>query len=226
MQKQISAGLFEPSSFEIGFDSLKDLAAVSIDLGEGRKMRLHGRIDRIDLSEDREHRVLYVKVTDYKTGMKKFDLNEFWAGEQMQLIVYMDAASQMEELARRGEKIVCAGIFYYQMKDPVLKWDPYADPDEDRLEDMKVDGLVNDDPEVLGRLDRNLQGKSRVIPVTLNKDGQPNSYSRTVNSEQMELLRRSAPPRSGMGRGRHATTAFTGTCAGLILPGRIWATGI
>jgi ATP-dependent helicase/nuclease subunit B len=189
MQKQISAGLFEPSSFEIGFDSLKDLAAVSIDLGEGRKMRLHGRIDRIDLSEDREHRVLYVKVTDYKTGMKKFDLNEFWAGEQMQLIVYMDAASQMEELARRGEKIVCAGIFYYQMKDPVLKWDPYADPDEDRLEDMKVDGLVNDDPEVLGRLDRNLQGKSRVIPVTLNKDGQPNSYSRTVNSEQMELLR-------------------------------------
>lgn len=189
MQKQISAGLFEPASFEIGFDSLRDLSAVSIDLGEGRKMRLHGRIDRIDLSEDAEHRVLYVKVTDYKTGSKKLDLNAFWSGEQLQLIVYMDAASQMEEIAYRGGKIVCAGIFYYQMKDPVLKWAPSADPDEDRLEELKVDGLVNDDPGVLRRLDQNLQGKSRVIPVTLNKDGLPNSFSHTASPEQLELLR-------------------------------------
>ena len=43
-------------------------------------MRLQGRIDRIDVAEDAEH--VYVKVIDYKSGNKQFDLVALYYGLQ------------------------------------------------------------------------------------------------------------------------------------------------
>ena len=37
-------------------------------------MRLRGKIDRVDICEDEDN--VYVKVIDYKTGAKAFDLGE------------------------------------------------------------------------------------------------------------------------------------------------------
>ena len=61
-----------------------------MDLSEDEKMHLQGRIDRIDVAEDAEH--VYVKVIDYKSGNRKFDLAALYYGLQLQLVVYMNAA--------------------------------------------------------------------------------------------------------------------------------------
>ena len=53
-----------------------------------------GKIDRIDTCEDEN--CIYVKVTDYKTGMKTFDITAFYHGLQLQLMIYMDGALTVE----------------------------------------------------------------------------------------------------------------------------------
>ena len=53
-----------------------------------------GKIDRIDTCEDEN--CIYVKVTDYKTGMKTFDITAFYHGLQPQLPVYLNAAMDLE----------------------------------------------------------------------------------------------------------------------------------
>ena len=70
-----AAGKFVPAGFEVSFQAAENLRTVNISLGETERMRLKGRIDRIDLccEEDR----VYVKVVDYKSGSTSFDLRPF-----------------------------------------------------------------------------------------------------------------------------------------------------
>ena len=73
-----------------------------------------------------------MKVIDYKSGMKKFELEDFYYGLEMQLVIYMNAA---EEIYKENEQnpvinlLFHAGIFYYQLQDPIIKAD-YAEESE------------------------------------------------------------------------------------------------
>ena len=49
-------------------------------------MKLRGRIDRVDTYKEGEN--VYVKVIDYKSGNKKFNLAALYYGLQLQLAVY------------------------------------------------------------------------------------------------------------------------------------------
>ena len=108
-----------PAGYEISFGNLAHLESVNLSLSEHARMRLRGKIDRVDLYEDEEH--VYVKVIDYKTGAKAFQLGEMYHGLQLQLIVYLNAVMEMEEQKYPEKEIVPAGIFYYQMKDPFVE---------------------------------------------------------------------------------------------------------
>ncbi len=64
---------------------------------------------------------VYVKVIDYKTGNTTFDLGALYHGLQLQLLVYMDAALSVERRKYPDKEIVPAGIFYYNVKDPMIQ---------------------------------------------------------------------------------------------------------
>lgn len=89
LTRQMEKGDFEPSGYEMNFGS--------------------GKIDRVDTCEDED--VVYVKVTDYKTGMKSFDIVALYHGLQMQLPVYLNAALELEERRAPGKTVEPAGIF-------------------------------------------------------------------------------------------------------------------
>ena len=84
LQQHLKQGSFQPDDYELSFRFAEDLDSIHVDLSEEEKMHLQGRIDRIDVSEDAEH--VYVKVIDYKSGNKKFDLAALYYG--LQLHVY------------------------------------------------------------------------------------------------------------------------------------------
>ena len=78
-----------------------------------------GRIDRLDvLKEDKK---VYVKIIDYKSGNTSFDLVGVYYGLQLQLVVYMDAAMEAEKNKHPDCQIEPAGIFYYNIKDPMIR---------------------------------------------------------------------------------------------------------
>ena len=80
--------------------------------GKERPLRFeNGKIDRIDTCEEQD--AVYVKVLDYKTGMKAFDVTALYNGLQLQLMVYMDAAVRAWQKKRPDKEIIPAGVFYY-----------------------------------------------------------------------------------------------------------------
>lgn len=163
LTKQMEQSDFLPSGYELQFGS--------------------GKIDRIDTCEDEN--CIYVKVTDYKTGMKTFDITAFYHGLQLQLPVYLNAAMDLEGRKQKAKEIVPAGIFYYRMQDPLVE----KETDDQLLEtkilkELRLDGLVNAKEDVLVHLEKNLSGNSVLIPVGRNKDGSLSKNSKVLRPEE------------------------------------------
>lgn len=181
LTKQLEKGDFIPRGFEIIYDS------GAIPLEDYNAMRIHGKIDRVDVCEAEEN--VYVKVIDYKTGTKVFDLGELYYGLQMQLVIYMNAALEMEQEKYPGKYIVPAGLFYYQMKDPMI--DKELDEnkrDAKLLKALRPDGVVNQSEEVLERLEHGMAGQSTVLPVARNKDGSLSKTSKTLREDEFKTI--------------------------------------
>lgn len=189
LQKHLKQGIFQPDDYELSFRFAEDLDSIHVDLSEDEKMHLQGRIDRIDVSEDAEH--VYVKVIDYKSGNRKFDLAALYYGLQLQLVVYMNAAMEMESRKHPDKEIVPAALLYYHIDDPTIET-PVELTDEQINEQilakLRMNGVVNSDPGVVERLDRYMQDKSVVIPVEKKKDGSFSARSGVLSREEMQLI--------------------------------------
>lgn len=165
LKRQLARGEFVPAGFEVKFPG--------------------GRIDRMDLCETDEK--IYVKIIDYKTGNARFDLTALYYGLQLQLVAYLGGAVELEQ-KRHPDKIVePAGIFYYNIKDPLVPGQAGEDEkirEKTILKELKMNGLVNGEQEVLEKLDPT--GES--IPVSFKKDGTLSKTSSVASKEQFGLM--------------------------------------
>lgn len=191
LQEQLKAGRFEPGRFEISFAMENDLEAVQFELSPEESLRLKGRLDRMDRYEQED--CIYVKVIDYKSGGTSMDLIALYHGLQLQLMVYMNAALEIEQREHPEKKVEPAGVFYYQVKDPLTEGS--LDDDEETisqkiLQELRVNGLVRSDGDIISHMDDTLAPgkKSRVIPVAYNKDGSLSRYSQVADLEQFHML--------------------------------------
>jgi len=193
LQEQAKRGDFTAGGIEISFAMEDELAAINFNLSDEATMRLRGRIDRIDVCETDD--TVYVKVIDYKSGKKTLDLIELYHGLQLQLIVYLNAAVEIEQNKHDEKQVKPAGIFYYTIEDPLVEGDSGEDSQqlqERILKDLRMSGLVSDSKEAVCHLDNTLDAKdnksSNVIPVSLNQNGSYSKSSKVVSEEQMTIL--------------------------------------
>lgn len=167
LTKQLEKGDFLPSGYEMRFGS--------------------GKIDRIDTCEDEEK--VYVRVTDYKTGMKAFDITSFYHGLQMQLPVYLNAALRIEKKKHPDKEVVPAGIFYYRIQDPLVnRADTEEEVEKSILKELKLDGLINGEEAVVEHLEHGLSGTSVLFPIGRNKDGSLSQKSRALAPEEFNTV--------------------------------------
>ncbi len=189
MQYQIRKGMFVPGSYELAFSKVSDFESVNIALSEEEKIRLRGRIDRVDtcVSDDK----LYVKVVDYKSGKRQFDLVAVYYGLQLQLVVYMNAAMEMEKKKHPEKEVIPAAMLYYHVADPATEAKGEISPEElnqKLLEELRTTGVVNDREDVIGKLDAELTGKSDVVPVERKKDGSLSAKSSVLSSDELQQI--------------------------------------
>ena len=161
---------------------------------EEEQIRLRGRIDRLDVCESEGK--LYVRVIDYKTGQTALNLQALYCGLQLQLVVYLNAAVELEQKKHPELAVEPAGIYYYHIDDPYLKTDTLeaaADP-ELRLGELRLNGLSRQEEEVVGLLDHTVgPGEtSNVISVGRNRDGSISKRSRAAGKETFEVIQRYA----------------------------------
>lgn len=171
MQHQQQKGSFEPTFFEQKFRLPGEFPLV-------------GKIDRIDLCREKE--CTYVKVMDYKSGMKKFSPDELYYGLAMQLPVYMNAAIKMLREKNPGEEIMPASMLYYRLQNPYVE-DTAGDVWAELYKKMRPDGLTAEEG-VIELLDRDFTTDSDVVCVARKKDGSFTSSSQTVSAAEFANL--------------------------------------
>ena len=198
LTKQVQKGRFVPNDFEVSFSKADHLEALKFELENNNHIQLKGRIDRLDTCVDDNR--LYVKVIDYKSGNTKFDLLSLYYGLQLQLVVYMNAAMELEKKKHPLKEIVPGGLFYYHIDDPVVEaGDGFTEEDikAQILKELKPNGLVNEEKAVYSSMDMELDVedgplesaiKSDVIPVDLKKDGTLSKSASVASAEEFALI--------------------------------------
>jgi len=149
-----------------------------------RSVSVHGIIDRIDIMESDD--TAYIRVIDYKSGVKGFSQSGIYNKLDLQLGVYAIAAEDAYKKGVIGDGKLepkVNGIFYDKLTDDYVKStmpdiinSPYATTE-------KLDGVIFADPveikgkqmftpDLFGKIDNTLEasGESSYAKIALNKN--------------------------------------------------------
>ncbi len=134
---------FEPLGYEMKFGE-GEIGCIEFELGNGKKAKVTGVIDRSDVyhAEDGD----YVRVIDYKTGNKTFNLTDVFYGLDVQLFVYLNALVASKGNYKYG------GALYFKIDDPIYKANNKYDEDkteEKNAGELRMKGLMLDTEDVL-----------------------------------------------------------------------------
>lgn len=140
--EQLKEGGYETDGCEVVFEP-DSTEAFTIELTPEIRMMLRGRIDRVDTREEGDR--LYVRIIDYKSGSRTFDLVSVYYGLQIQLVFYMEAAQENLKRRNRRLSVLPGGVLYYNINDPVVDRTPGMN-DEDVeaaiLNSLQMNGMV------------------------------------------------------------------------------------
>lgn len=164
---------FVPVNFELSINNDGDIAPYLIDLDNGGTVKIIGKVDRVDIYTTPDN--TFVRIVDYKTGGKIFDLGEVFAGLNMQMLIYLFAIWQ-----NGGElykNVTPAGIFYFQAKtsratETAKGLNRHSDDTEinKNLKDkFRMSGMVLNNIDVITAMEKNAEGV--YIPAVINDDG-------------------------------------------------------
>jgi len=189
--EQLKRGRFQPVMYEQTFSDRDGLQAMDISLSRGRRLKLRGKIDRVDLAEENDK--VYVKIIDYKTGKNKWEPGRVLSGTELQLVLYLDAVEEMMAQRFPEKEIIPAAVLYEHIDNPFIDRADAETPAEMKkatLKAMKPSGLLNRADEVIALFDPDRETAGEVLPVTLKKDGTPDARSAAADQNDIDMLRK------------------------------------
>jgi len=167
---ELADSSFEPIRFELGFGAGGEESLPPVELTvDGVTISVTGFVDRVDgwVHDGR----LYLRVVDYKTGRKSFDLTEVWNGIGLQMLLYLFTLKEKGE-AYFGLPVEEAGVLYFPARDAVVKGSRLMS--EEALtkavnKELVRSGLVLDDPHVLNAMEPIREEGYRFLPLKVSK---------------------------------------------------------
>ena len=163
---QVRRGRIREMYFEQPFARGAQLPPIRVTAGE-HEVLIKGKIDRMDVLEMPEHEdglETAVRIVDYKTGGDSVDVEHFRSGYKLQLMLYLKAATQKQEVKP-------AGVFLFKIREIDADADmkniyPGREAMEERMEDAyKLEGIVLDDMDLIDAMDTEIGGASKVLPI-------------------------------------------------------------
>ena len=163
---QVRRGRIREMYFEQPFARGAQLPPIRVMAGE-HEVLIKGKIDRMDVLEMPEHEdglETAVRIVDYKTGGDSVDVEHFRSGYKLQLMLYLKAATQKQEVKP-------AGVFLFKIREIDADADartvvPGEAAAEERMEDAyKLEGIVLDDMDLIDAMDTEIGGASKVLPI-------------------------------------------------------------
>lgn len=186
--EELSVSSFQPISFELGFGDRGDLPPVELTV-DGVTVSVSGFVDRVDgwVHDGR----LYLRVVDYKTGRKSFDLTEVWNGLGLQMMLYLFTLEEKGE-ALYNYAITPAGILYLPARAAVAKGSRSMTEGERQKQtdaELRRHGLILDDPEVLEAMEAMNEGGLRFLPVKVSSRTGAITGDALVTAERLGKLK-------------------------------------
>lgn len=173
---EFSQSEFIPTFFEMDIkavDSENVVAPLEFPLPDGSKVALHGRVDRVDTYKRNGN--VYVRIVDYKTGNKVFNLADVALGLNMQMLIYLfsiwnDKDGKFRKMVGVDGDVIPAGVLYLKSQLDDVQTTNAAD--EETIyklaeKSLKRNGLVLNDKEILELMEKQLSGK--YVPVSIKK---------------------------------------------------------
>lgn len=177
---------FEVLGNEVEFKNGKQYDTIKYKLDNGKSVEITGKIDRIDIGQFGENK--YIRIIDYKSSVKDIDLEEVYAGVQLQLLTYLDAVCEKEN-------VLPAAVLYFNLIDNIVKSNNKLTVEEikDKIrEQFRMKGLILADVDIIKMMDTNLVdgSKSKIIPANLNKDGSVKKSKSCISKQEFEYLQK------------------------------------
>ena len=180
---EFSVSEFVPVAFELKIDEDGEVAPYEIPLSDGGMLKIKGSVDRVDVMKSKD--AAFVRVIDYKSGGKNFNLNEVYSGLNMQMLIYLFTI--WKNGFRDYKNIKPAGVLYMPVNAPFAK----AERDEtdenlmiEKQKSSRMSGMVLDDSRVVYAMDS--RGKGAIIPAKITSAGECAGNAITIKG--MELL--------------------------------------
>ena len=185
ISRELAASKFVPFLFE--YDLPKKSGKALSDPEE--RIGFSGKADRADIYKA-ENGKCYIRVVDYKTSSRKFDLRDVYNGLNLQLLIYLFALCKAG-VPSEGKSIPVspAGVLYMTAAASVIS--SGEDMSEEELTaqiDKKLvrDGILSDSPEILRAMDKT--GRGLFIPVELDGSGKPSKTEKLCSDEDFAAL--------------------------------------
>ncbi|MGI6450001.1 MAG: helicase-exonuclease AddAB subunit AddB [Desulfitobacteriia bacterium] len=179
---------FEPLAYEVGFGDNDKLPAIVLELDSGEKIKLTGRIDRVDALKTEEG--TYLRIVDYKSGSKDFKLQDAYYGLQIQLLTYLDALWENPGSNIAGP-VLPGGVLYFKIDDPLVKLQGSEEEIEKTImKALKMKGLLLADVKLLKAMDKTMAGSSLIIPASLTKQEEIGKASSVASLAHFKALRK------------------------------------
>jgi ATP-dependent helicase/nuclease subunit B len=182
-------GKFRPWKAELAFgmSGAKDsLPPLELSTPGGNVVKLHGKIDRVDLIEEQAA----VAVIDYKLSGNALDLTRVYHGISLQLLTYLLVLQNAgQQLA--GRPLTPAAAFYVKLLRKLESVPHPADatPPTDEKFNLKVKPRGIFDRRFVGALDSELEsGASDVVKLYIKKDGGIGANSDAAEPEPFAAL--------------------------------------
>jgi len=161
---------FVPLEFELEFGENGALPAVTIAEPDS-ELQITGKVDRVDgwLKDGK----LYLRVVDYKTGKKSFDLSEVRMGLDLQMLLYLFTIDRDGE-AHFGHEIEPAGVLYLPARDQVIAAERSITPEQLaalREKTLRRSGLLLEERDVLQAMEHEALTAPQYLPLRVNKQG-------------------------------------------------------
>lgn len=191
---QMTAGAYRPVKTEMAFGMKGSTEYPPMQIADSA-FSLMGKIDRLD-EAGTENGSRYLRVVDYKTGNTQFDFTKLCNGLQLQLMLYLSSALDMDRSAK------AAGAFYYHIDEPVVELSPeelsgLSDVEksalihERQLQHLRMNGILNKEEESIRLFERDLCAyqTSRVLAgLKVKKDGGFSSAAPVIPENWMGRL--------------------------------------
>jgi ATP-dependent helicase/nuclease subunit B len=182
---------FSPAAFELPIrqgegEETQEVEPLHLQTVDGMSVVVEGTVDRVDIME--KNGIRYVRVVDYKSGSKSFDLHDILYGLNMQMLLYLFTIAEngVGELA----DAIPAGVLYMPVSESFVSAgrDASAEQIADaQTKQWKMSGILLEDEEVLRGMERDLAGL--YIPVKLGRNGY-DRYSSLATQEELGRLAR------------------------------------